>query len=292
MSLPSMQVFENKTILVADDDPGNRELVISTMTSLAKGIKVLSAADGSKVMEIIEKRNVDAVLLDWDMPVLDGLETLKEIRLNEKSKFTPVIIYTGVMTSTGNLVKALEEGATDFVRKPTEPIELIARIQAALKLHEQFSARLQLEKENATMRDQMLQNEIENLRSELSGYLAQLARKNEVLVEVRDLIRNGEKDSAGEHIDKIIEGESYWDEFFQRFNRFDKVFLDMIAQHPGDFSLSEQKFCLLLRLGMSSKDISSLLNITPAAIEKKRYRIRKKFDLESSVSLERHINSL
>lgn len=287
-----MDVFENKTILVADDDPGNRELVISTMSGLAKGIKVLSAADGSKVMEIIEKRNVDAVLLDWEMPVLDGLETLKQIRLSEKGEFIPVIIYTGVMTSTGNLVKALEEGATDFVRKPTEPIELIARIQAALRLHSEFSARLQLEQENATMKSQILQNEIENLRSELSGYLAQLARKNEVLVEVRDMMLHGEKEVAGEHIDKIIEGETYWDEFFQRFNRFDKVFLDLLAQHPGEFSLSEQKFCLLLRLGMSSKDISSLLNITPAAIEKKRYRIRKKFELDSAESLERHINSL
>lgn len=287
-----MQVFENKTILVADDDPGNRELVISTMSGLAKGIKVLSAADGSKVMEIIGKRNVDAVLLDWEMPVLDGLETLKQIRLSEKGKFIPVIIYTGVMTSTGNLVKALEEGANDFVRKPTEPIELIARIHSALKLHSEFLARLQLEQENATMKGQILQNEIENLRSELSGYLAQLARKNEVLSEVRDMVLTGEKEIAGDHIDKIIEGEAYWDEFFQRFNRFDKVFLDLLAQHPGEFSLSEQKFCLLLRLGMSSKDISSLLNITPAAIEKKRYRIRKKFELESSESLERHINSL
>lgn len=287
-----MQVFENKTILVADDDPGNRELVISTMSSLAKGIKVLSAADGSKVMEIIEKRNVDAVLLDWEMPVMDGMETLKKIRLSEKGKFIPVIIYTGVMTSTGNLVKALEEGATDFIRKPAEPIELIARIQSALKLHLEFSTRLQLEKENASMRSQMLQNEIENLRSELSGYLAQLARKNEVLGEVREMMLSGDKENAGDHIDKIIEGESYWDEFFQRFNRFDKLFLDLLAQHPGEFSLSEQKFCLLLRLGMSSKDISSLLNITPAAIEKKRYRIRKKFDLDSATSLERHINSL
>lgn len=287
-----MQVFENKTILVADDDPGNRELVISTMSGLAQGIKVLSAADGSKVMEIIEKRNVDAVLLDWEMPVLDGLETLKRIRLSEKGKFIPVIIYTGVMTSTGNLVKALQEGATDFVRKPTEPIELIARIQAALRLHSEFSARLQLEQENAAMKSQLMQNEIENLRSELSGYLAQLARKNEVLAEVRDMMLTGEKEAAGDHIDKIIEGESYWDEFFQRFNRFDKVFLDLLAKHPGEFSLSEQKFCLLLRLGMSSKDISSLLNITSAAIEKKRYRIRKKFELDSSESLERHINSL
>lgn len=287
-----MKIFEGKTILVADDDPGNRELVVSTMTQLSSNIKVLSAAHGGKVMEILTNRSVDAILLDWEMPIMDGFETLQQIRASEKHKYIPVLMYTGVMTATANLVKALEAGATDFIRKPTEPVELIARIKAALTLHAEFSARFQLEQENARMKNQLMQNEIDNLRSELNSYLAQLARKNEVLLEVRELLQSGDKVNAELHLNRIIESESYWDEFFQRYNRFDKKFLDILSQHPSEFSLSEQKFCLLMRLGMSSKDISSLLNITPAAIEKKRYRIRKKFGLDSSENLERHIKAL
>lgn len=287
-----MKIFENKTILVADDDPGNRELVVSTMQQLGVNIKVLSAAHGGKVMEILANRKVDAVLLDWEMPVMDGFETLQQIRSNTDYGFIPVLMYTGVMTATQNLVKALEAGATDFIRKPTEPVELIARIKSALTLHDGFLARVQLEQENATMRAQLMQNEIDNLRSELNSYLAQLARKNEVLVEVREFLQNDDKANADLYLSRIIEGETYWDEFFQRYNRFDKQFLECLSQHEGEFSLSEQKFCLLVRLGMSSKDISSLLNITPAAIEKKRYRIRKKFGLDPSENLERHIKSL
>jgi DNA-binding response OmpR family regulator len=287
-----MKIFENKTILVADDDPGNRELVVSTMQQLGANIKVLSAAHGGKVMEILANRKVDAVLLDWEMPVMDGFETLQQIRSNTDYGFIPVLMYTGVMTATQNLVKALEAGATDFIRKPTEPVELIARIKSALTLHDEFIARVQLEQENATMRAQLMQNEIDNLRSELNSYLAQLARKNEVLVEVREFLQNDDKANADLYLSRIIEGETYWDEFFQRYNRFDKQFLESLSQHEGEFSLSEQKFCLLVRLGMSSKDISSLLNITPAAIEKKRYRIRKKFGLDPSENLERHIKSL
>lgn len=287
-----MKIFDNKTILVADDDPGNRELVVSTMNQLDARVKVLSAAHGGKVMEILAKRSVDAILLDWEMPVLDGFDTLLQIRANEKYKYIPVLMYTGVMTATSNLVKALEAGATDFIRKPTEPVELIARIKSALTLHAEFRARIQLEQENAEMKNQLLQNEIDNLRGELNSYLAQLARKNEVLVEVRELIQKDDKKNADLYLSRIIESESYWDEFFQRYNQFDKKFLDILSQHEGEFSLSEQKFCLLIRLGMSSKDIGSLLNITPAAIEKKRYRIRKKFGLDSSENLEKHIKSL
>lgn len=287
-----MKIFDNKTILVADDDPGNRELVVSTMVQLDSNVKVLSAIHGGKVMEILANRSVDAILLDWEMPVMDGFETLKQIRASEQHSFIPVLMYTGVMTATQNLVKALEAGATDFLRKPTEPVELIARIKAALTLREQFAERVKLEKENALIRSQLLQNEIDNLRSELNSYLAQLARKNDVLIEVRELLQKDDLKNADLTLNRIIESESYWDEFFQRYNRFDKKFLDILSQHDGEFSLSEQKFCLLVRLGMSSKDIGSLLNITPAAIEKKRYRIRKKFNLDSSENLEKHIKAI
>jgi CheY-like chemotaxis protein/DNA-binding CsgD family transcriptional regulator len=287
-----MKIFENKTILVADDDAGNRELVVSTVIKLAPNVKVLSAAHGGKVMEILAHRAVDAILLDWEMPVLDGFETLKQIRANEQTRFIPVLMYTGVMTATGNLVKALDEGATDFIRKPAEPIELIARIKSCLTLSEEFAMRLKLQQENATIRHQLMQNEIDNLRSELSGYLAQLARKNEVLLEVRDLLSGANPEKAFDAIDKMVNSENYWDDFFQRFSAYDKKFLEILAQHPGDFSSSEQKFCLLIRLGMTSKDIASLLNITPSAIEKKRYRVRKKFSLDTEASLEKHIISL
>lgn len=287
-----MKIFDNKTILVADDDPGNRELVVSTMMQVNGYVKVLSAANGGMVLEILGNRSVDAILLDWEMPVMDGYETLLQIRENEKYKDIPVLMYTGVMTSTSNLVRALESGATDFIRKPIEPVELTARIKSALTLRDEFGKRITLEKENAAMKNQILQNEIVNLRGELNSYLAQLARKNEVLVEVRELIQKEDLVNADLFLSRIIESESYWDEFFQRYNQFDKKFLDMLSQHEGEFSLSEQKFCLLIRLGMSSKDIGSLLNITPGAIEKKRYRIRKKFGLDSNENLEKHIKSL
>lgn len=288
-----MKIFQNKVILVADDDPANREFVVTTMSSMAQDVKVLSAADGQQVLDILGKRSVDAVLLDWEMPVLDGLQTLKKIRANEDWKHIPVLMYTGVMTATTNLVKALDAGASDFIRKPAEPVEVIARIKSALQLKDEFSTRLRLEQENAQMSKRLLEEKIERLRNELSSYLAQLARKNEVLIEVREMLRKNPADSpVVTHIDGIINSENYWDDLFQRFGHLDNGFLSTLNRQFEELSTTELKFCLLVRIGMNSKDIASLLNVTLAAVEKKRYRIRKKFDLDPEESLEKYILSL
>lgn len=286
-----MEIFKGKTVLVADDDPGNRELVVSTMNSLLTEIKVLSAIDGSQVLEIMRKRPVNAVLLDWEMPVMDGFTVLKAIRENPEWAEIPILMYTGVMTATHNLVKALDAGATDFIRKPAEPIELIARIRSALQRNEDFSVRMQLEKENAEIKTKLLESQIQKLREELGSYLMQLARKNEILINLRDKLgeENNEKQNASVSGGNI---ENYWDEFFQRFSQIDNQFLVALSQKHNELSPAEIKFCVLVRSGMGSKDIASLINVTPAAIEKTRYRIRKKLGLEPEQSLDKHIFSI
>lgn len=287
-----MKIFEHKTILVADDDPGNRELVVSTMQGIAEGIKVLSAAHGGQVMEILSKRTVDAVLLDWEMPVKDGYVVLCEMKANSKWSTIPVLMYTGAMTATLNLVKALEVGAADFIRKPTEPVELIARIKSVLTQQEDFKTRTRLEKESAEIRAQLLTAEINSLKEQLNSYLIQLARKNEVLINLRERLNAGESSvEAAKHIDSLINMENYWDELFQQFNRFDKHFLTSLNKKHDGLSPTELKFCVLIKAGMGSKDIASLLNVSLSAIEKNRYRIRKKFELDPEESLEKYIFS-
>ncbi len=287
-----MKIFEHKTILVADDDPGNRELVVSTMHKLADGIKVLSAAHGGQVIEILSKRNVDAVLLDWEMPVKDGFTVLCEMKANPRWADIPVLMYTGVMTSSVNLVKALEIGAVDFIRKPTEPVELTARIKSALQQREDFTRRMRLEKESAEMHALVFETEIRLLKEQLNNYLIQLARKNEVLINLRERLNNGENSlEAAKYIDGLVNMENYWDELFQQFSRLDKNFLTSLNSKHEDLSPNELKFCVLLKAGMGSKDIASLMNVSIAAIEKNRYRIRKKLELIPEDSLEKYILS-
>ena len=288
-----MLIFENKTILVADDDPGNRELVVSTMTGLHYGIKVLSAVHGGQVLDILQKRKVDAVLLDWEMPVKDGFTVLKEMKADEQLKQIPVLMYTGVMTATNNLVRALDIGAIDFIRKPTEPVELIARIKSVLRQQEDYRERVRLEKESAEMRNRILQTENDLLSKQLNEYLIQLARKNEVLANVRGYVQKHEnQQELIDYLDSQANLENYWDELFRQFSRFEKDFLNSISVRHPDLSQGETRFCILIRSGITTKDMANIMNVTVAAIEKSRYRVRKKFGLNPEESLEKYIFSI
>lgn len=288
-----MLIFENKTILVADDDPGNRELVVSTMTGLHSGINVLSAVHGGQVLDILQKRKVDAVLLDWEMPVKDGFTVLKEMKADEELKQIPVLMYTGVMTATNNLVKALDIGAIDFIRKPTEPVELIARIKSVLRQQEDYLERTRLEKESAEMRNRILQSENNLLSKQLNEYLIQLARKNEVFANIRNYVQKCQDPQEFiDYLDSLINLENYWDELFRQFSRFEKDFLNSISARHPDLSQGETRFCILIRSGITTKDMANIMNVTVAAIEKNRYRVRKKFGLNPEESLEKYIFSI
>jgi DNA-binding response OmpR family regulator/DNA-binding CsgD family transcriptional regulator len=119
-------------ILIVDDEPLN--IVLYSEMLEPNGYIIVSAMDGIEALEVIEKELPRLVILDWNMPRLDGLETLKRIKSNELLKDIPVIMITGVMTSSQNLMEAMKYGAIDFLRKPFDKLELQARVKSMLLL--------------------------------------------------------------------------------------------------------------------------------------------------------------
>lgn len=111
-------------ILIAEDDPGSRRLLEKYLT--AKGFDVMTAADGSEALHQFVAADPDMVLLDVNMPEMDGWAVLEEIR--EMSRI-PVIMLT-VRGSTADKVKGLSAGADDYVAKPFDLKEIEARIHA------------------------------------------------------------------------------------------------------------------------------------------------------------------
>ncbi len=117
-------------ILVVDD-----EADISTILSVTlrrAGYEVSSAADGLEAIEAIHRQVPDLVLLDVMMPRADGLETLRRIREHGPSAHVPVIMLTAKAALTDKM-KGFERGADDYVAKPFEPAEILARVQILLK---------------------------------------------------------------------------------------------------------------------------------------------------------------
>jgi len=114
-------------ILVVDDDPQIRRVMRVTLTG--QGYEVDDARNGDSALEKVREQRFDLVLLDMNMPGMSGLETCRAIR----SQSEIGIIMLTVRDTESDKVEALDAGADDYITKPYNPPELLARIRAALR---------------------------------------------------------------------------------------------------------------------------------------------------------------
>jgi diguanylate cyclase (GGDEF)-like protein len=119
------------TVLVADDSRLIRAVVCEQLGSA--GFAVLEAADGEQALTVCRRELPDVVLLDIDMPRHDGHQVLTALRAAEETSHIPVVFLTG-RVRVADAVEGLRLGAHDYLRKPVDGQELIARVSAALRL--------------------------------------------------------------------------------------------------------------------------------------------------------------
>jgi type IV pilus assembly protein PilB len=116
-------------ILIADDDPQMRRLIRSVL--VREGFEVDEAADGLDALDRVQQGGIDLVVLDFEMPRLDGLGVLEELRAQMRTAALPVIMLTCHTGETEE--KALDLGAQDYLTKPVQTRSLVARVKAVLK---------------------------------------------------------------------------------------------------------------------------------------------------------------
>ena len=121
------------TILVVDDDDMNLKMAEFILKKDIKDVKVLLADSGMKCIDTLQREKVDLVLLDIQMPVMNGLKTLELIRKREDLKNTHVIFLTA-SSDKETVMKAGLMGVADYVKKPFMPKELIDRVNRALAM--------------------------------------------------------------------------------------------------------------------------------------------------------------
>lgn len=126
-------VGQRPTVLVVDDDDSNRALIEAYLDGVA--CRIVAAADGIAALKAMDECAPDMVLLDVKMPGIDGLELCRRIKANPKWQRVPVVIITG-LSSVTDRVDALEAGADDFMSKPIDRSELIARVRSMLHMRE------------------------------------------------------------------------------------------------------------------------------------------------------------
>jgi len=120
-----------RPILVVDDEPTNCALLEEMLT--AKSYEVATARDGREALEEFARLQPDLVLLDIQMPRMDGFEVCQRLKSNPESRLTPVVLVTGLAAREDH-IRGIESGADDFLSKPIDRDELIARVQSLLSL--------------------------------------------------------------------------------------------------------------------------------------------------------------
>ncbi|MBI2335699.1 MAG: response regulator [Deltaproteobacteria bacterium] len=120
------------TILVVDDEPKNVKLLEAHL--IPQGYQVVRAYSGKEALEQLAKQPIDLVLLDVMMPEMDGFAVTKQIRKHRGTRLIPIILVTA-LSSTEDRVRGIEAGCDDFISKPFEASEVLARVKTLLRMN-------------------------------------------------------------------------------------------------------------------------------------------------------------
>jgi PleD family two-component response regulator len=143
----SHQELLNATILVVDDNPENLSVLFSVLT--ATGFKVLAKKDGESALNLIARKKPDLILLDIIMPGLDGFKVCRQLKQQESTRDIPVIFMSG-LADTVDKIKGFELGGVDYIIKPFQCEEVLARVKTHLTLR---NLQKRLEEKNAQLQE-------------------------------------------------------------------------------------------------------------------------------------------
>lgn len=168
--------------------------------------------------------------------------------------------------------------------------KLLAEQQREFELQE-----LEKEKELVVLKNEQLRNDVESKNRELASSTMSMIKKNEFLNTIKNELKKVEGTSVHrvvKIIDKNLNNKDDWRLFEEAFNNADKGFIKKVKSMHPELTPNDLRLCAYLRLNLPSKEIAPLLNISPRSVEVKRYRLRKKMNLNHKEKLTDYILNL
>jgi len=215
------------TILIVDDTPANLEVLVDFLTDSA--FEVIVATDGERAIERLKHVRPDIILLDVMMPGIDGFETCRRLKENDATRDLPVIFMTA-LSETVDKVKGFSVGAVDYITKPFQHEEVLARVQSHLTIGalqqrlEENNRLLQQEIEERKRFEQALQEANEQLELRVAERTAEL---KEALEEVENLKNRLQEENI--YLQQEIKLAHNFEEIISQSKQFGKV-LEAVEQ--------------------------------------------------------------
>lgn len=270
-------------VFIIDDNVDNLKTFIGIFEHHCPQYDIFQTNNPQNALEIASKVNPQLIVTDWDMPSLTGIDVIKQLKAKPETRHIPIIMATGVHITSSDLKIALEAGAIDFVRKPIDPIELVARTHSALMVYK--------------YQQQVIETKDQEL-TESSLYLVKSHKFNmdmtKRLEELGDIIDN-DTNKAKIELRSLVKSlnirikEDGWYRFELSFDKVHKDFnKNLVAKYP-DLTSTDLKLCAFIRLGMNNKDIASVLNQNPDSVKVSRSRLRKKLAIDQAQNFEAYL---
>lgn len=285
------------TVLIADDSIQNLEILQKYLDNAAFEYEIFEANNGEEACEIAENEVVDLILLDWEMPVMKGIDALRRLKAQEKTKTIPIIMVTG-RAESDDLKEAFDAGATDYVEKPVREKELQARVESAIKLYKAMNL---IKEQNIEIEKQKEMIESQANR-ELSIKAMESYQKNQMLETIYAELGKVSKITEGEANQKLqkvlrlikdsLSFEDEWKNFVTHFEKVHPSFFRTLKSQCPQLTTEDLKHCAYIRIYLSNKEIAQLLNITPKSVITHHHRIKKKMALSDELKFADYIRSL
>lgn len=125
-------------ILIVDDQISFINYMVEVLEKAYPSYEIFQTTNPLQAIEIAISENPNLIILDWAMPGLSGIELIRQLKSDVRLKDIPIIMCTGVMTKSSHLNEAFNAGAVDFIRKPIDELELIARVNSIMQLSDSF----------------------------------------------------------------------------------------------------------------------------------------------------------
>ena len=177
---------DSPIILLVDDNAINLKMLHQSLEG--EGYKLLSARSGEDALRIAEKAHPDLILLDIMMPGIDGYETCERLKANETTR-NAVIIFLTALQATQDKVRGLSLGAVDFITKPFDPDEIIARVARQLEVHHQHKILLEQNHQLAAQLEKALQSNSRDFANSYKQIKSLISRGESDRVEFKSTLR-------------------------------------------------------------------------------------------------------
>jgi len=282
--------------------------------------------DGESAIAQLNTKEYDLILLDWQMPRVGGLETLRNVK-NSAHRETPIIIITG-LEDEKVLEQAFDYGGVDFINKPVSKIELNSRVNSVLKLYhstkmlikqkeelqslntiissqkEELQEAFKIKQELAAIKEEQQQVEIDDKNRKIMTMEVDTSKSVNQVKNINSLISEGKKilsqDANGhlgisilnklqKEVEDLFGKEDSWSDFKEIYESIEPEFFKKLTTINPKLTSLDLQHCAYIKMNLDNYEITKILNVELKSLQQTRYRLKKKLKVEENSKLREFI---